>query len=161
MPFLGNRCRCAECASAVIFSGNQKAVGDRIVQFVNEVTDNLGSNRLAGYLDRVDEFTDEVTGCNWVTRNIHLMDKAADQLTLRSNGIAWDRVNEITYEMTEILHLETLSDLRHCHCNRLSDGALKKPDAQIQAIGCPQQGYEQHSSAKQSDVLKNINSGQS
>jgi hypothetical protein len=51
--------------------------------------------------------------------------------------------------------------LRRGHGGRLSDGALKKSDAQIQAIGCEQQGYEQHSSAKPSDVLENINSGRS
>lgn len=52
---------------------------------MNEVADDLGSIRLAGCLDRVDEIADEVTRSNGVTRNIDFVDKAADELPLGSN----------------------------------------------------------------------------
>ena len=114
---------------------------------VDEIADQLalGSDRITG--DRVDEFTDEVTGCNWVTWNIDLMDKAADELLLGGNRLAryLNRVNEIPYKMTKILHLETLSDLRHCHRNRLSGPTLKRACEDFRDGGhlrSPQRWYE-------------------
>jgi hypothetical protein len=102
----------------VQFSGNQKAVcaksSGRVVQFVNEGAIDLAS-RCDGrsiHLQRMDEIADEVTGRHWVAGDMVLMDEGANDLALRCDG--WStlqRMDEMAHEMTEILHVKTLSNI--------------------------------------------------
>jgi hypothetical protein len=101
----------------VNFSGNQKPVCAKssgwVVQLVDEIADQLalGCGWITG-VDQVDEVADQLAlGCDWIT-GVDQVDEVADQLALGSMRITGDRVDEIADEMTEILHVKTLSNLR-------------------------------------------------
>jgi len=82
------------------------------VQFVNEVADDLGSNRFAGNLDGMDEIADQVTGRNWVAGDDVFVNEVADDLGSNRFAGSLDGMDEIANEVTEILHVKILSNLR-------------------------------------------------